>query len=165
MFLQNLCHFSPPGPTGKQVCHQRSGSTRTWNIHHWGCSKLDWTSPRAIWRVFKDGPVWSMCVTERSPEVLSNLKFFYCYMKSPAIYWPFPIIPVSGNNCDTWVMVIAVLTAFMKKAGAPIFTPFLIQHFSNMQLFLLFFQEFSKLHNTSLNGTHEIVTFVFHHLP
>lgn len=107
LFSQNQCHFSLPGPMGKKTLakHQHSGSTRLRDLHHWRCSKLDWTSPQAIWWVFKDRPAWNMGLIERSPEVLSNLK-------------------VSGNNCDTWVMVITVLIAFMKKAGPPLLTPF-----------------------------------------
>lgn len=89
-----------------------------------GCSKLDWTSPWAKWWVFKDRPAWSTGMIKRSPESLSNLKFLCYYMKSPAIDWPYCIIPISGNNCDTWVMVISVLITFKKKTGASIFTTF-----------------------------------------
>lgn len=169
LFSQNLCHFSPPGPRGKQTParHQQSGSTGLWDLHHWGCSKLHWTSPWAVSRVLKDRTAWNMAVNKRSPEVLSNLQFFCYYMKSSAIDWPFCIIPVSANNCDTWVMVIAVLTKCMKKAGPPTFTPFNIY----TKAFLIYAsppppQEVSKLHNTSLNETHEKnVTLDVHHLP
>lgn len=77
LFSQNLCHFSPPGPMGKQTLarHQHSGSMRPWGIQHWGCSKLDWRSPWAIWWVFKDRPAWSTGVIERPPEFLPTLIF------------------------------------------------------------------------------------------